>query len=559
MKNCDYCNARLRESDKFCYNCGKNRKYDDFTKILDSQIDLDKKAEEQFNNSNFNSLKNILEKEIELLPTVLEYNLNHNKKPTIKVLELLEEASEMVEVYNKLVNLDYPILENQLYDLLQFRFQQDALIKLIILLDKNNLLHRQTICGLTFIEWINKDLNWGNLIKFPYTNEFNIGDRTIYLLYYNNRLEYGYNPNILSKENLDKLENEKQEEKLGKIRDKNTLKKPIEELNQFLDVINKSEEQLENYDANNIYYELVSKTLISLYNKAFMLTNSNKNRGIIHNQQAKHFEDIGNFKMAYKNYKYAQYFNKRSGSKYAYEKYRLDYGYDDKIEINEYNYKLLKNIRIIEHSADELKKEKRKSIRYIVGNTIKDKKHLLIDFYQEKGYHVLSSEFIYYYTYLLFLNIHYDMEITVNTTYHKEEVLTRIKELEKSNLKNEVKNAFEQIHKESIDDIETDKQIEEILLNLINVFGEDKILRLIGRNRLNQIYDCKYLPCKGIPSLIVYNDDELFFAEAYSRVEKPNSRQMYWQYYISEKLDLPIELNLINKNKVDIEKIYLTK
>ena len=559
MKACNYCNARLRETDKYCYNCGKSQKYETFPKTLEKQKELDKQAEKNFNNSNFNSLKSILEKETEILPTVLEYNLNHNTKLKIKVLELLEEASEMQDVYNKLIKIDYPILENQLYDLLQFRFQHEALVKLIILLDKNNLLHRQTICGLTFIEWINKDLNWGNLIKFPYTNEFTINERKIHLFYYNKHLKYSYNPNLLSKNNLEKIEQEKQEEKIGKIRDKNTLEKPIQELNQFLSVIQKSEEQLKNYNQNDIYYELISKTLISLYNKAFMLTNSNKNRGIIHNQQAKHYENIKNYKKAYQNYKYAQYFNKRSGSKKAYEKYRKKYGIEDEITNKEFKYKLLENIRILQHNADELKKEKRQATKYKTPKGIKNKKQLIIDYYQEKGYHILSSEFIYYYTYLLFLDIHYDMEITVNTTYHKEEVITRIKELEKSNLKKEIKKAFKQIHQENTEDIETDKQIEEILLNLINVFGEEKILKIIGRNRLNQIYDCRYLPCKGIPNFIVYNNDELFFTEIYTSNEKPNSRQMYWHYYISEKTGIPIELNLINKNKSDIEKIYLAK
>ncbi len=559
MKTCAYCGARLRESDKFCYNCGTDKKYETFTKKINQRLELDKQAEEQFNHSNFNSLKSILEKQLPLLPVNLEYSINHNQKTKIKVLELLEEASEMMEVYNKLIKLDYPILENQIYDLLQFRFQQDALIKLIILLDKNNLLHRQTVCGLTFIEWINKELNWGNLIKFPYTKEFQINDRKLYLLCYNNHLEYGYNPNIISKNNIEKIETLKQEEKIAKIRDKQITETPIQELNQFLDVINKSEEQLEDYDKKDIYYQIISQTLISLYNRAFMLTNSNKNRGIIHNQQAKHFKNIENYQKAYDNYKYAQYFNKRSGSKNEYEKYRKKYGQKDKIENTEYNYKLLKNIKIKQHTAQETKKEKRKPIQYKTKHGLKDKKQLIIEHYQEQGYHTISSEFIYYYTYLLFLNIHYDMEITVNTTYHKEEVITRIKQLEKQNLKEEIKKAFQIIHQENVDDLETDKQIEEILIQIIEIFGEEKILQIIGRNRLNQIYDCRYLPCKGIPHLIVYNNNELFFAETYTSNEKPNSRQMYWHYYISEKVNIPIELNIINKNKKDIEKIYLTK
>ena len=48
-----------------------------------------------------------------------------------------------------------------------------------------------------------------------------------------------------------KIETLKQEEKIAKIRDKQITETPIQELNQFLDVINKSEEQLEDYAYKN--------------------------------------------------------------------------------------------------------------------------------------------------------------------------------------------------------------------------------------------------------------------------------------------------------------------
>ena len=405
----------------------------------------------------------------------------------------------------------------------------------------------------------NEDNKSSNINENSNDNNINKNKNTEIKDNENINININNNIDLNSSENIKNIEKLKKDKKIIKIRDKTEFNTASQELSDFLDVINKTEQQLKKYDKNDIYYEIISLTLISLYNRAFMLTSSNKNRGIIHKEQAKHFENIGKLENAYKNYKYALYFNKRSGAKTQYEKLRKTHGQKDKIEHEKYKYKLLKNIKLIEYEATELKKIKRHPIQYEKNGEKISKKELLINYYKNKGYNVINTEFLYYYTYLLFLDLHYNIEISVNTTYHKEEVITRLKQLEKSNIKQEIKKAFQKIHEENPEDIETDKEIEKILIQIVDIIGQDKLLKIIGRNRLNQIYDCKYLPCKGIPGLLIYNFTEYSFADILTSEEKPKSRQMYWHYYISEKTNIPIEILIVNNRKENIEKIYYSK
>jgi len=58
----------------------------------------------------------------------------------------------------------------------------------------------------------------------------------------------------------------------------------------------------------------------------------------------------------------------------------------------------------------------------------------------------------------------------------------------------------------------------------------------------------------GLPDLIVYNDTEFFFCEVKSENDKVTEKQREWHDYISSKLDMKMELLLINQSDAKMKK-----
>src|ERR1035437_631966 len=86
----------------------------------------------------------------------------------------------------------------------------------------------------------------------------------------------------------------------------------------------------------------------------------------------------------------------------------------------------------------------------------------------------------------------------------------------------------------------------EIVIKMVN---KEKILPIFERIIMN-INDNR----AGLPDLIVYSDNDLFFSEVKSEQDKISIKQKYWHEYLSEKLGFKVEIFLINQSKESLQK-----
>lgn len=127
----------------------------------------------------------------------------------------------------------------------------------------------------------------------------------------------------------------------------------------------------------------------------------------------------------------------------------------------------------------------------------------------------------------------------------------RIQELEHSNLSEIITQSFKDCHGQKMRLVESwDKyQLEDLLIPIKRIDGK-KIIRILERLIENFTENRT-----GLPDLIVYNDTEFFFAEAKSENDKISEKQKEWHSFLSESLELQVNICLINHSKVVTEKI----
>lgn len=133
----------------------------------------------------------------------------------------------------------------------------------------------------------------------------------------------------------------------------------------------------------------------------------------------------------------------------------------------------------------------------------------------------------------------------------KSLIKNRIQELRSNSIEHLLSEAYKSNYGKTCRPIEDwSKYSLDELLVATQQLDSDKLLKLLER-LIDNFSDNR----AGLPDLIVYRDDDFFFAEVKSERDKVSEKQKEWHSFLSEELGLNIELCLINHTAAQIKKM----
>ena len=97
-------------------------------------------------------------------------------------------------------------------------------------------------------------------------------------------------------------------------------------------------------------------------------------------------------------------------------------------------------------------------------------------------------------------------------------------------------------------------------IGIMETIGIKKCLNYI--KFLTSRRDGCVLPSQGMPDLIVYNEKEVFLVEVKSKNDTLSKDQIWQHHFLSDILDIPIVIFMVNKSEIQINAIkkqYLIK
>ena len=121
----------------------------------------------------------------------------------------------------------------------------------------------------------------------------------------------------------------------------------------------------------------------------------------------------------------------------------------------------------------------------------------------------------------------------------------KLKELANTDIKEVLVNSYKNNFKKHCRPIENwDKFSIDQLCIAVDVMEKDKLLSIIKRLLKNFSYNRS-----GLPDLFVYSKDKYFFAEVKSEKDKISTKQIEWHSFLSDELNIDVEIFLVNKNE----------
>ncbi len=137
----------------------------------------------------------------------------------------------------------------------------------------------------------------------------------------------------------------------------------------------------------------------------------------------------------------------------------------------------------------------------------------------------------------------------------KQIIANRLNELQNSDIVSKLIISYEKNYGRNCRPIENwNKYSKENLIEPLRYLDKSKALEIC--HRLLKNFNAYR---SGLPDLIVYSDDECFFTEVKSKNDRLSESQINWHNFISENLNLKIELFLVNHNEKQIANIQSKK
>ena len=363
--------------------------------------------------------------------------------------------------------------------------------------------------------------------------------------------------------------------------------------NGIITILNDIETSIENMDLQNMYnphdrnftlnqtqITAILKDYLIILNKCLIYSSKPKNWAYEYKLIGDIYFKLDEPKEAYANYKKSLYFNKSSDVKSKFIKLTNDFGETDKIDDeNDFKYKLINNISFINIKQEELPKKTVKK-QYISGTTrmVKENRvkfdingkyltveNFAMDYYAKQGYksdHCEGKIFAFFHNFI-FKDIeteYFDLKRTDYPEY-LDIINKRINEFDDKNYR-KIISKYYVLNKYKIDGYFD--FIEYLGFNewigIMETIGIKKCLNYI--KFLTSRRDGCVLPSQGMPDLIVYNEKEVFLVEVKSKNDTLSKDQIWQHHFLSDILDIPIVIFMVNKSEIQINAIkkqYLIK
>ncbi|ADZ09353.1 VRR-NUC domain-containing protein [Methanobacterium lacus] len=195
------------------------------------------------------------------------------------------------------------------------------------------------------------------------------------------------------------------------------------------------------------------------------------------------------------------------------------------------------------------KSPRRGKAKYLLGNGIwgLTAEESAKDYYESLGYKARNTENQFWQSFMIFF-------LWDNKIEGKISVNEKIDYLKSKNLENYLIqshnehfiNTFDGNYKYSRYTDRWDHYLIEDYLIPLKFIEKEKLLEFIKRLAFKNT---------GLPDLIVYNEENFFFSEVKSENDRISDDQFEWHMFLSEKLNLNVEILLINNSQKKIENI----
>lgn len=270
---------------------------------------------------------------------------------------------------------------------------------------------------------------------------------------------------------------------------------------------------------------------------------------------------------AFKSVRIALYFEKSKTIKSLFLKFTNEYGKNYRIDNSDFNFILLNNIffKSVQNEIDDNASPNKK---YLIDGKHVYVEDIAIDYYTKKGFSAFHSE-NYFWSFnsdVFFRDItqnyymeHKDVEI------FKKELFDRVHECEKIPFKQYLKkyyysNKYLEYHNGAFSSKEEGYYTDYVefdgydtWVERLDAIGIKKCLKLLLERKLHG-FDQR-LPLSGLPDLFVYKDKQCFFVEVKSTNDRLSFKQKWWHMFISEELNIPIVIFMVNKSEKQIKSI----
>jgi len=124
----------------------------------------------------------------------------------------------------------------------------------------------------------------------------------------------------------------------------------------------------------------------------------------------------------------------------------------------------------------------------------------------------------------------------------KNLINNRLNQLNNNNIEQEISNSYKINYGKSCRPIERwDRFTQEELLIPTKTMNKTMLLGILERLISNFAENRS-----GLPDLIVYNNNELFFSEVKSERDRVSDKQMSWHLFLAKKMDIKVDLFLVN-------------
>jgi len=289
--------------------------------------------------------------------------------------------------------------------------------------------------------------------------------------------------------------------------------------------------------------------------------------------------------IAYSYYKKILYFDRNNKVRPIFNKYVKIYGNDDKVDEINFNYKLLKNIYFKELNNVPTKNLKSKK-RFELNGKFTTVEEIAINYYQNQGYNAIHSENWFW---LSISDLFFNDLYLIDSKYREDvkrfcrcDPDIYFEEFNDPNLDvyrlnnpqsylDELDNRIIEVKKDFKGFIKKYRQINNMYTDYIDILGIDKFMSIFDSMMLDKALKLSkelvspnhyILSGVGFPDLIVWNEEKFFFVEVKSTNDQLSEEQKDRHFYISEELDIPIVIFMVNKKDKQIKEIkkhYLIK
>lgn len=522
-------------------------------------------ANEYFHTGQFEKLYEIYLKEMEILPKVLIYHLE-NKKPFNEscIFDYMFDQQIMKKLFDLISLKKLPMSFLEIEENYYFNnYSKDEINYYISLLIKLNIIEIDT--KQQIIISIDEKFKWKIIEDAPYIFEFQYGPKWIYMAYFLKNLKFGFSESRLILRTIKKdyfdIKNFKEHGTASsgihicKNLIKNIDKTPISvTYNEIIDILNDSLNRSYNYENEAELYKLLGKVHL----------------------------DKNNEIMAFEHFKKALDIDSDIGVRREYQKLKKNFEVEKHANLEYINPNVtFKQINLEKGDSDKFGE---KSVFFYDDSKLVAEE-VAVNFYKKLGYNAIWSENNYWkmLSALLFWNIfnhkieNYSFYIYLNMGLKHSKIF--YKNMPKPNFKSySIDILFEcmysninKIFNEMNEENQYQKVKESYKSNYGKEFYKYTILDDWDEFSLNELLIApkymkfKFIPFlkklinnysqfhKGMPDLIVYDDNEFFFVEVKTKNDKIMSNQLKWHEFIATELDMKIELFFINKTDSQIK------